>query len=211
MLAIPQFSIRQQRAYEIPEYLTRIRVLSILRCERDWGPATKFIPVVQREPADTFVFVLDDDRTYPRDLLETYLHFAAELPGAALSMRGARMPRSLNWRDAVMTRGDRIRRPQRVAVITGAGSYLIQPRFFDAQLWDYSGAPAAAFYMDDIWISGILDRRGVAKFIVPSSGWTRETKEQRGTMTLHEVPGGRQPSNNQVIAHFRDSWNVFAS
>ena len=210
VIAIPAFSIRQQREYVIPEYLTRTRRVRVLRCDRDWGPATKFIPAIQSESADTLVLVLDDDRTYPRDLLATYLHFHAQLPNAALTIRGARMPRSFDWRDAVMTRGDRIRKPERVAVITGAGSYLIQPRFFDASLSDYSGAPKAAFYMDDIWISGILDRRGVEKYVVPSSGWTRETKQQRATMTLHDVPGGRQPSNNEVIAHFRDTWRVFA-
>lgn len=210
VIAIAWFSMRQQREYQIPEYLTQIARVRILRCERDWGPATKFIPVIQNESENTLVVVLDDDRTYPRDLFATYLHFHEQLPDAALCIRGARMPRNLDWRDAVMTRGDRIREPQRVAVITGAGSYLIQPRLFDQSLCDYSSAPPAAFYMDDIWISGILDRRRVEKYVVPSSGWTRETKQQRGTMTLHDVPGGRQPSNNEVIAHFRDSWRLFA-
>lgn len=210
VIAIPRFSIRQQREYHVPEYLARMPDVRVLRCERDWGPATKFVPAIQAQRADTLVLVVDDDRIYPRDLLQTYLHFHPQLPDAALSLRGARMPRSFDWRDAVMTRGDRVREPQPVAVITGAGSYLIQPRFFDQSLWDYSRAPAAAFYMDDIWISGMLDRRRIEKFVVPSSGWTRETKQQRGTMTLHDVPGGRQPSNNEVIAHFRGSWNVFA-
>lgn len=210
VIAVPPFSIRQQREYEVPEYLTRMARVRIVRCERDWGPATKFIPALQEEAADTLVLVVDDDRVYPSDLLEAYLHFHAQLPDAALCIRGARMPRTFDWRDAVMTRGDRVREPERVAVITGAGSYLVQPRFFDQSLWDYSAAPDAAFYMDDIWISGILDRRGIAKYVVPSSGWTRETKRQRGTMTLHEVPRGRQPSNNEVIAHFRDTWSVFA-
>jgi hypothetical protein len=210
VIAIPRFSIRQQREYEIPEYLERMPRVRILRCARDCGPATKFIPAIQEQPRDTLIFVVDDDRTYPLDLLETYLHFNARLPDAALCIRGARMPHSFDWRDAVMTRGDRIREPDRVAVITGAGSYLIQPRLFDESLWDYSAAPAAAFHMDDIWISGMLDRGAVEKHVVPSSGWIRQVKQQRGTMTLHDVPGGRQPSNNEVIAHFRETWNVFA-
>lgn len=210
VIAVPRFSIRQQREYHIPEHLTQIPHVRLLHCERDWGPATKFMPVIQSERPETLVLVVDDDRVYPKDLLETYLHFRAQLPDAALCIRGARMPRSFDWRDAVMTRGDRIREPERVAVITGAGSYLIQPRFFDVSLWDYSSAPPAAFYMDDIWISGVLDRRRIAKFVVPSSGWIQQVKQQRGTMTLHDVPGGRQPSNNELIAHFGATWDVFA-
>ena len=95
--------------------------------------------------------------------------------------------------------------------MTGCGSYLIQPRFFDEALWDYSNAPAGAFFMDDIWISGCLDRRGVKKYVVPGSAMMRTAVRQLGTLTLHDVPGGRQPNNNETIRYFRESWNVFAS
>jgi len=44
VLAVPQFSIRQAKEYVIPSYLEKIPRLHVLRCEKDWGPATKFIP-----------------------------------------------------------------------------------------------------------------------------------------------------------------------
>ncbi|MDQ6911663.1 MAG: glycosyltransferase family 2 protein [Verrucomicrobiota bacterium] len=214
-LAIPNFSVRQQRGYVIPSFLQEMPTVRVVCVERDWGPATKFIPALQNElaagRADTAIIVLDDDRIYPRDTVESYLHWTTELPDAALCFRGAKMPRNFDWRVSEMTHGHRIRTPQRVAVVTGAGSYLIKPRFFDESLWDYSAAPEAAFYMDDIWISGCLDRRGIKKFVVPASAGQRHVKAQQRTMTLHEVPNGRQPNNNEVIAYFRDGWNVFAS
>jgi hypothetical protein len=98
--------------------------------------------------------VVDDDRVDPRDALETYLHYSERLPEAALCFRGAAMPRSLDWRDAKMIRASDLRQPQVAAVITGCGSYFIQPRFFDESLWDYSKAPNGAFYMDDIGSAG---------------------------------------------------------
>jgi hypothetical protein len=119
------------------------------------------------------------------------------------------MPRSFDWREAKMRHGDRIRRPEHVAVLTGCGSYLIRPQFFDESLWDYDGAPPAAFFMDDIWINGCLDRRGTKKYVVPTSSRMRSVDEQAHTITLHDVPNGRQPSNNETIAFFRESWNVF--
>ena len=119
------------------------------------------------------------------------------------------MPRNYNWGDAKQTFGHRIRAPRHVAVITGCGSYLVQPRFFDASLWDYSDAPRGAFFMDDIWISGSLDRRGVKKYVVPSSAWLRSVPQQKRTMTLHDVPEGRIANNNEVIEYLRESWNVF--
>ena len=214
VITVPEFSSRQQKTYVIPKYLSQFPRLRILHCGKDWGPATKFIPVVQEELAagrgDTLILVVDDDRTYPCDALETYLYYNKKLPNAALCFRGAPMPSDLQWRRLRLARADRIREPKKVAVVTGCGSYLVQPRFFDVQLWDYSAAPPEAFYMDDIWISGCLDRRGVEKFVVPASAMMRSVRQQSGTMTLHDVPKGRRHNNNETIAFFSDTWDVFS-
>ena len=211
---MPEFSIRQKCDYVIPDFLTRVPNLRMFRCETDWGPATKFIPAIQHELAagrgDTLIFVVDDDRVYPRDALETYLFYHAQLPEAALCFRGAPMPNDLRWRRPQLVFGDRIRAPREVAVITGCGSYFIQPRFFDERLWDYAKAPAGAFYMDDIWISGWLDRRKIDKYVVPTSAMMRTVRAQRRTMTLHDVPNGRRSNNNATIAHFADTWEIFS-
>jgi glycosyl transferase family 2 len=215
VLAIPEFSIREQRPYEVPKYISRLSRVRILHCRRDWGPATKFIPIVREELAagrgDTLIMVVDDDRVYPRDALETYLHYNKQLPDAALCFRGAGMPRNLDWRGARMIKASELRQPQPAAVITGCGSYLIQPRFFDESLWDYSQAPKGAFYMDDIWISGCLARRNVKRYVVPASAVMRSVFRQRRTLSLHDVPAGRQYNNNETIAFFGDAWDVFAA
>jgi len=215
ILAVPEFSIREERPYVVPEYLLRLPSLRILHSEKDWGPATKFIPIIREELAagrkDTLMMIVDDDRVYPRDALATYLYYSAQLTGAALCFRGAAMPQTLDWRDAAMIKGKELREPQSVAVITGCGSYLIQPKFFDESLWDYSKAPQAAFYMDDIWISGWLARRNVKRYAVPASAMMRSVWRQRRTLSLHDVPDGRQQNNNETIAFFRDNWDVFAS
>ncbi len=214
LLVLPKFSVRQNRRYRVPKYLSEFPRLRILPCEKDWGPATKFIPAIQAELAcgrgETLIMAVDDDRIYPRDAIETYLHYSAQLPDAALCFRGGPMPRSLDWRDSKLLFANKIREPRRVAVMTGCGSYLVQPRFFDSSLWDYSGAPPGAFYMDDMWISGWLDRRGVEKYVVPASAIMQNVFRQFGTMTLHDVPNGRRRNNNETIAFFGASWNVFA-
>jgi hypothetical protein len=215
VLAIPEFSTREQRPYVVPEYVLRLPRVRILYCGKDWGPATKFIPLVQEElaagRAASLIMVVDDDRIYPRDALETYLYYSKRLPDAALCFRGAAMPRSFDWRDARMIRARELRQPQPTAVMTGCGSYLIQPRFFDDSLWNYSNAPNGAFYMDDIWISGWLSRGGVKRYVVPASAMMRSVWRQRRTLSLHDVPNGRQYHNNETIAFFRDTWDLFAS
>jgi glycosyl transferase family 2 len=214
VLAIPEFSVREQRPYVVPKYISRLPRVRILRSREDWGPATKFIAAIQDELAagreNTLIMVVDDDRLYPRDALETYLYYSEQLPNAALCFRGAAMPSTLDWDDAKMIRASELREPRPAAVITGCGSYLIQPRFFDKSLWDYSVAPQVAFDIDDIWISGWLSRGGVKRYVVPASAMMQSVLRQRWTVSLNKIPG-RQKLNNEIIAFFRDAWDVIAS
>src|SRR6266446_252255 len=211
VLAIPEFSIREQRRYAVPKHVSRWPRMRVLHCRRDWGPATKFIPIVREELGagrrNTLIMVVDDDRVYPRDALETYLHYSEQLPEAALCFRGAAMPSTLDWDDATMIRASEVREPRPVAVITGCGSYLVQPRFFDESLWDYSVAPQVAFHIDDIWISAWLSRRGVKRYVVPASAMMRSVRRQRRTVSLNKIHG-RQKLNNETIAFFRDAWDI---
>jgi hypothetical protein len=213
VLAIPEFSVRERRPYVVPKHISRLPRVRVLHCGKDWGPATKFIPAIQDELAvgreNTLIMVVDDDRVYPLDALETYLYYSRQLPDAALCFRGAAMPSSLDWDEAKMIRARELREPRQVAVITGCGSYLIQPRFFDQSLWDYSPAPQVAFHIDDIWISGCLSRRGVRRYVVPGSAMMRSVLRQRWTVSLNKIPG-RQKLNNEIIAFFRETWDVFA-
>ena len=214
VLAIPEFSVRERRPYIVPNYISRLPRVRVLRCREDWGPATKFIAAVQAELAEarenSLIMVVDDDRLYPRDALETYLYYSEQLPNAALCFRGAAMPSTLDWDDAKMIYGRDLREPCPVAVITGCGSYLVRPRFFDRSLWDYSGAPSVAFYIDDIWISAWLSRRGVKRYVIPASVMMGSVRRQRRTVSLNKIRG-RQKLNNEIIAFFRDAWDVFAS
>ena len=211
VLAIPEFSVRERRPYVVPKYISRLPRVRVLHCTEDWGPATKFIGAIQDELAaqreNSLIMVVDDDRLYPRDALETYLYYSEQLPNAALCFRGAAMPSTLDWDDAKMIYGRDLREPCPVAVITGCGSYLVQPRFFDQSLWDYSGAPSVAFDIDDIWISAWLSRRGVKRYVVPASAMMRSVRRQRRTVSLNKIPG-RQKLNNETIAFFRDAWDI---
>lgn len=108
-----------------------------------------------------------------------------------------------------MVRASDLREPRPVAVITGCGSYLIQPRFFDESLWDYSVTSQVAFHIDDIWISGCLSRRGVKDTLCLHRAMTRSVLRQRWTVSLNKIPG-RQKLNNEIIAFFRETWDVFA-
>src|SRR5438046_8696004 len=103
-----------------------------------------------------------------------------------------------------------VREARGVAVITGCERYLVKPRFFHRSLWNYSERPPVAFYFDDIWLSAWLSRRGVKRYVVPGSATMRSVRWQRRTLSLNKIHG-RQKLNNEIIAFFRDAWDVYAS
>ena len=58
------------KTYNVPNNYKNI--MNIITCEKDYGPATKFIPTILREDnADTIIILLDDDTIYGKDFIET--------------------------------------------------------------------------------------------------------------------------------------------
>jgi len=168
LLALPTHSVREGRAYQQPKALASIPGLEILPAERDWGPATKVLASLreyQATPDQPIVFA-DDDSIYPRTFLETLVRNADAKPDAAIALRGWQVPASLRFKDAQMVFGTSLDEPTRIDVVTGCGGVLVRPRFFDDQVFAIEEA-SHEFYVDDVWLSGHLARRGVAAYVVP--------------------------------------------
>jgi hypothetical protein len=163
-LCLPAWSEREQRAYEIPAWLRALRCVTLVPGD-DLGPATKFLFTLRAVPADQAVVVVDDDRIYHPRLLETLLARAQAQPDAAIAAAGWRVPADLIDRPTTLLarlrrapyvpiRGNQIRRPHRVDIVQGVHGYVVRPRFFDlAALADFSGAPPAVRFVDDVWVS----------------------------------------------------------
>src|SRR5262249_53954025 len=95
-LAVPRRSLRENRTYTVPVALTRHATITVIDSERDWGPATKLLPMLraERERPETLIIAVDDDNIYPREMVSTFVHFSSTLPDAALCFRGWRVPLS---------------------------------------------------------------------------------------------------------------------
>lgn len=209
-LAIPEFSLREKRRYRIPDVLLDSPVPRIIRSDRDWGPATKLLALLRAGilERDELVVTIDDDNIYPQNFLETIADHARKLPTAALSLRGWHMPASFRWKDARDFKGTQIDQPEKTDVITGCGGIAIRPYFFDESLFDYSRAPKEAFFVDDIWISGHLARKGVPRYVIPSSGpyvYLGSLASLYGP-ALDAIENGDGFNNDVVIDYFRDFW-----
>jgi hypothetical protein len=174
-LNIPVYSKREQSPYVLPAWLGALASVTIVACD-DWGPATKLIPSLGALPPNQKIVALDDDRIYPPSLIADLDAAAARLPDAALGLSGWRVPPDLIDRPTTLLsnirttppapiRGRRIAAPTRADILQGMSGYLVRPRYFDlAALRDYSQAPPAAAFVDDVWISAHCR---APKYVIP--------------------------------------------
>lgn len=221
VLNLPRFSRRENVAYVVPSFLEGLRSVEIRWCE-DLGPATKLLPSLRGEAADTRIIVVDDDRVYPPNLVGDLAAASDAAPDTAFSMRGWVVPTDLTdrpttlWRKLSTTpptpvRARRISAPVQVDIVMGVSGYLVRPRFFDlAGVMDYEGAPREAFFVDDVWISAHLR---VPRFVIPSRHVSYQPKYLKGIYdrtALSRINGGPGPdslrNNTIVIRHFPQHW-----
>lgn len=225
-LNAPYFSKREGKAYDMPAWLSDLRSVEIVRCE-DFGPATKLIPSVSALPADQKIVVVDDDRIYPRNMIADFDAAAGRSPDAAFCLGGWVVPHDLIDRQTTIRSSAlmlppaplhalRLRRPRPIDILQGMAGFLVRPRFFDlGALTDYSRAPPAAFFVDDVWISAHCN---APKYIIPArrAGHVahRRSKFYRQT-SLGRINGGDGDPNNRnntiLLRHFAGKWQSGAA
>lgn len=221
-LNLPAYSKREKTAYAIPEWLKNLKSVEIVPCE-DYGPATKLIPSLAL-PQDEKIVVVDDDRIYPANLIADLEAAADRLGNAAVAFSGWVAPRDLTDRPTtiltniamsppVPVRARRLRAPRPVDMVQGLSGYLVRPRFFEeAELTDYNGAPDAAFFVDDVWISVHCK---APKYVVPAAragypGRKRKAFYQETSLGRVNKGGGdvNKRNNTILLRHFAGRWKV---
>ncbi len=225
-LNVPAFSKRENRPYVVPEKLTELKSVEIVATE-DWGPATKLIPTLLSQPADQMIIVVDDDRIYPANLIADLEDAARITPEAAFGFSGWVVPPDLIDRPTTVfnnvfmrppapIRATRLWRPRAVDILRGCAGYLVRPRFFDlAGLTDYSEAPSAAFFVDDVWISAHCQ---ADKFVISAKRSNYPPKRRHrvymrtSLVAINRGNGSLENGNNTVvIRHFSTLWRTDGS
>jgi hypothetical protein len=220
---VPGWSRRENAPYRIPDWLTSCHSVKIARCD-DFGPATKLIPSLLDAAPGQRLLVVDDDRVYHPHFIAQMVAHAEANPGVAIAASGWDAPADLTDRPTTLLatllarppapiKCTRVRGRRAIDVMQGFSGYLIEPRFFDrAEVADYSRAPAAAFFVDDVWISAHCR---VPKMIVrgrrtnfPSLFDARFFK--RSSVALINRGAGSPASRNNTIMlrYFADRWRT---
>ena len=222
-LHVPDYSTREQVGYQVPQRIRNLRAVEIVGC-RDWGPATKLIPAVLDSEPGQGIIVVDDDRIYPPTLVRDLEDAARHAPDNAFALSGWIVPADLVDRPTTLAtnvlqrppapvKSTRITGYYPVDILQGQSGYLVRPEFFDnAELVDYSAAPEAAFFVDDVWFSAHC-RAPI--LLVPTARTSfppklRQPHFRRTSLGLINRGDGRPENRNNTIMlrHFASRWRV---
>lgn len=223
VINVPRFSRREQVPYVVPERLRGLAAVEIRECD-DWGPATKIIPCLLAEASDQPILVVDDDRIYPRWMIELFAAAAKQRPDDALTLAGWVVPHdlvdrptsilsNLLMRPPVPIRAPRLSKPRPVDVLLGVMGYLVRPRFFDrAEVVDFSTGPEVLLLVDDVRTSALCKAE---KYVIPAPSlgfipWRNHTLHKQTALgRINSGPGGDENRHNSIaIRHYADVWRV---
>ena len=203
--------------------------IEILRCDLDYGPATKLLPALANyRGQDVRLLYCDDDRIYARDWAQRLIAhnqghpeeaaIDAGDPVAAIDLRATR-DTALHRRLNAITLGlsgkshrRAVRRlipdDGRVDIAKGYGGVLIRPEFLDDAVFSI---PENFWAVDDIWLSGHLARQGVRVHKVGRDPRSRRTDAAKRAALLDlELDGlGRDKLNLACVNYFRSQYGIW--
>lgn len=214
---------------EVPDGIT------IMRCDSDLGPATKVLPTLLAfsDPSTTIIFG-DDDRRYPRDWLAALVKVARQRPDQCIAAsgreippalgqprRGGRLPRSERWTSKTLANDPAapartmgalrsfVRTSGYADILEGYCGVVVRPSFFGPEVFDI---PPVLWSVDDVWLSGNLERNGIAIWIDKSIPRPRPNDlASSETPLLESVIDGhdRWSADRACIRHFRKTSGIW--
>lgn len=203
VLCLPEVSRRTGQPYPAPATLALPEGVEVLRCA-DAGPASKLLPTLRAEPKARIV-VVDDDVIYPRDFLAGLLASHRADPAAAVGLRGVSVAPGVSFPALAHVLCSAISAPVPVDILFGTWGYLLPPGALDDAVQDFSGYPEAVRWVDDVWVSGHLARRGVRRVVVPTRRFPVETPGS-AVQALTDGPNRSGQNDAAAIAAFAPYW-----
>ena len=206
--------------------------------DEDLGPATKVLPACkQYKDQDVFILFGDDDKVYDKNWAQCFLDAAKQLPGHAICAEGY----FINWdTPEANEHWDSTRHPKAtfveknfryrllrilslgnwkpskgvssgyVDILSGWGGVMIRPDFFDEETFNI---PDILWTVDDIWLSGCLERRNIpiwlnTEGVIRAQGNSNEVKKHSLRKYIYKGYD-RQKANRLCINYFRTNYGIW--
>lgn len=207
--------------------------IGLHRCKTDLGPATKLLPATRDLAGqDLDILVCDDDKIYDPDWHARFKSASGQHPDCCIVEIGetfpdiaddhrpaSRLPRAHRARKTLGYRMLRLltltmRKPRLynksgyVDQISGYGGVMVRPEWFDADAFDI---PDNIWMVDDPWISGQLERKGIPIWLngdgkTPGFGAAGRT---HALLDLVEGGDNRVKSDLAAIAYLRERYGIW--
>ena len=220
---IPYKSIKGVE-YVIPDWMEKlsktVKQFKIKRCDRDWGPATKIIPAIigsEKEDIDTIIY-LDDDIIYNRDVIELLVSYSNIYPKSAICNQGWNIDKWSTGYYIVekmyqilkfMPRSDPYYKTP-IDVLQGFSAVLVKPNFFDIpSLIDVEKYPSEVFYVDDVYLSGILNNNKINRVSTHNQAGMPYWSEFLNGFILRKAPYSLSSTYNKYDLNDRKAVNCF--
>ena len=135
---------RTGEEYFVPEYLEKYKdKVEVVRC-KEYGPGTKLLGGLDRIPYDSFIYVIDDDLTYPKNHLERLVsHLDDDTDVVSNTLCS----------DFIMDRRG----------VCGYSGFIVDRTILDNIYDFFDTLPKECYTVDDVWISEYL-RKANANF-----------------------------------------------
>jgi len=156
------------KKYILPEFLNKYDNLKILRCDIDYGPITKLIPVLEVElDPNTIIITFDDDSIPSKNVLKIFINKVKKYPNTSLSFSGWCIGKFPFYLEFI---GDNIKDVE-VDWIQGTHGILYHRRFINKEeLLDYPKPDNKNFLKnDDHWISYYLEKNKIKRISIGQS------------------------------------------
>jgi len=180
-VCISKFCLREQSTYDVPDWLRQDESIEVLVSPNDYGPATKLIGMLDKEPDPiTRIVIVDDDWAYNPDMLEVFERRLEEYGRAAIGSSGGRLPR--HWSEMEARIGPEIEAkpqlrhqlifvaesPEDIVVDIlqfGFGAIMLRG-WFDNDIRDLVEPLEPLFFADDVLFSGYLESKGIQRICI---------------------------------------------
>lgn len=207
--------------------------VTIHRCETDLGPATKVLPTVKElRGQNVHILFCDDDRIYPPDWHGNFKRAAKVHPDTCIVGIGEtfpdiadscrpqnRLPRGHYGKKGLSYRlkqlaGLSLYKPAYpvssgyVDQLSGFAGVLVKPDWFDDLVLNI---PDDMWMVDDPWLSGHLERRGIPIWMDASIGRPGFSASDKihSLLEMEEVGQDRVRADIRVIDYFRSEYGIW--
>jgi hypothetical protein len=163
--------------YEIPYWLKmlerEVEEFRIIICKKDLGPITKIIPTLidKTVPMNCRIIYIDDDIIYNKNMVENLIMYSNIYPLYTICNKGWNVDKYPESRFKLLydfIKGCIVSYDTHyVDVVQGFSGVLVRPFFFDMEkLTCYKDYPLESFYVDDVYISGILNNNNIKRISI---------------------------------------------